>query len=117
MKVPTQDSRTAVAHAWVQNRDGQLVLLLHVQPGARRTAVVGTYGDRLKIALHAPPVDGKANAELLRFLGARLALRASQLRVLSGQTSRDKAVALDVDAAPDALARRLLDGGNGTAGG
>ena len=48
--------------------------MLHVQPGAKRTEVAGIHGEgaaaRLKIRLAAPPVDGKANAELLRFLAA-----------------------------------------------
>ncbi len=110
MKVPTQDSRTADLPQWVQGRDGVTVLLLRVQPGARRTAVIGPYGARLKIALHAPPVDGKANDELLRFLCARLALRANQVRVLSGLASRDKTVAVGGADPPEALAGRLLAG-------
>jgi len=75
------------------------VLAVHVQPGARRTAIVGEYGQRLKLALHAPPVDGKANEELLRFLGSELRLRRSQVRLVAGPASREKSVAIDADAA------------------
>ena len=45
-----------------------LVLNLHIQPNATRTEFVGLHGEAIKIRLHAPPVDGKANQELCRFL-------------------------------------------------
>jgi uncharacterized protein (TIGR00251 family) len=60
--------------AWRREEDGAVVLVLHVQPGAKRTEVAGVHGDALKIRLAAPPVDGKANAELVRFL-ARSSVR------------------------------------------
>ena len=52
----------------VQAADGSLILTLHIQPGARKTEIVGLHGDALKIRLAAPPVDGKVNAALLGFL-------------------------------------------------
>ena len=45
-----------------------VVLDLRVQPGAKRTEVAGMHGERVKIRLAAPPVDGAANDELVRFL-------------------------------------------------
>ena len=63
---------------WVQRKDAQtFVLSLHVQPGAKRTAVVGLYGEKLKIALAAPPVDGKANQVLVQFLAKSLGIAKS----------------------------------------
>ena len=47
-------------------------LVLHIVPRARATAVAGRHGDALKIRVAAPPADGAANAELIRFLAARL---------------------------------------------
>lgn len=75
-----------------------LFLALHVQPGARRTAVVGEHGQRLKVALHAPPVDGKANEELLGFLARELRLRRNDLQLAAGETSREKSIAIRTDA-------------------
>jgi len=46
----------------------QPALLIHVQPNARRTEVAGRHGDAIKIKVAAPPVNGAANAELIRFL-------------------------------------------------
>ena len=70
------------------------VLVLHIQPRSARTEVVGRHGDAIKIRLHAAPVDGAANAELLRFLAERLGVPRSALRLVAGGSSRRKRVAL-----------------------
>ena len=88
MNVPTRDSRTDGLPVWAQWRDGALLLLLHVQPGARRTALAGIQGGRLKIALRAPPVDGKANAALLHYLADTLQLRRTAVSLSAGPASR-----------------------------
>lgn len=72
--------------------DGRVLLTLHIQPGAKKTEVVGEHGDALKIRLAVPPVDGKANAALLEFLADRLGLPKSAVSLKSGQTSRRKVV-------------------------
>ncbi len=71
-----------------------VVLLLHVQPRAARTEVVGRHGDAVKIRLHAAPVDGAANEELLRFLAGRLGVARSALRLVAGESGRRKRVAV-----------------------
>ncbi len=84
---------------WRRDDDGALVLALHVQPGARRTEVAGTHGDgaqmRLKIRLAAPPVDGKANAELLRFLADAFGVPARAVVLVRGETARQKIVRIE----------------------
>jgi hypothetical protein len=82
------------------------VLILHVQPRAARTEVVGRHGDAIKIRIHAPPVDGAANEELLRFLAERLGIPRSGLRLLAGESSRRKRVA--VTGGPPDPERQLL---------
>jgi len=67
-------------------------LLLHVVPRARVTALAGRHGDALKIRLAAPPVDGAANDELIRFLAERLAVPRSAVTIAAGHTSRRKTV-------------------------
>lgn len=88
------DFRTAGPPPWLSSHAEGLVLALHVQPGARRTAVVGVHGDRLKIAIASPPADGRANAALLEFLARRLSVARAALELLSGASSREKRVAL-----------------------
>ena len=67
-------------------------ITLHIQPGARREGFAGLFGTSLKIALNAPPVDGKANAALIRFLADRLSIPKKNIEICSGASSRDKRV-------------------------
>ncbi len=70
--------------------DGRITLTLHIQPGAKKTEFAGLHGDALKIRLAAPPVDGKANEALVRFVAETLGLAKSAVELKSGQTSRRK---------------------------
>ena len=66
---------------------------LRVSPGAKRTALKGFYGEAaVKLAVSAPPVDGKANAEAERFLAGILGVAPSRVSVVRGASSRDKSV-------------------------
>ena len=67
-----------------------VVLPVRAQPRARKAGVVGEQRGALKVAVTAPPEDGKANAALVEVLAEALAVRRSQVDLLSGQTSRDK---------------------------
>jgi uncharacterized protein (TIGR00251 family) len=66
------------------------VLPIRAQPGARKTAVLGEQGGALKLAVAAPPEDGRANKALTEALRDLLDLKRSQVELLSGQTSREK---------------------------
>ena len=63
-----------------------------VQPRARRNAIVGEWGDALKIALTAPPVDGRANEACVEFIADILEVSRSAITILSGQSSRNKVI-------------------------
>lgn len=76
----------------VQEGSGDLVLRLHVQPGAARTAVAGLHGQALKIRLAAPPVDGRANDALVAFLAKRLGIAKARVELVGGAASREKRV-------------------------
>jgi uncharacterized protein (TIGR00251 family) len=79
--------------------DGSLTLQIQAQPGAKSTAVVGIYGDRgqarLKIALAAPPVDGKANAVLRAFLAKAFGVAQRNVTLLRGESGRKKLVRIE----------------------
>jgi uncharacterized protein (TIGR00251 family) len=92
MMTPNGDSRMGALPPWARWSGGQLLLALHVQPGARRSGVVGAHGERLKIALQAPPVDGKANEALLRFVAQQLGCRRDAVTLAAGAASREKRV-------------------------
>jgi uncharacterized protein (TIGR00251 family) len=78
--------------AWVREEAGALRIELLVQPRASRNRVVGEQGERLKIALAAPPVEGEANEALVRFLAERLGLRRADVAILRGAAGRRKSV-------------------------
>ena len=69
-----------------------LTLTLHVQPGAKRTEVAGLHGDALKIKLAAPPLEGRANEELRRFVADIFAVPLKQVVLRQGERSRRKVV-------------------------
>lgn len=66
-----------------------------VVPRASRSEIVGWQEDRLKVRLKAPPVDGEANAELLRTLAKALGLPKNGISLQGGQTSRRKTVRIE----------------------
>ncbi|BAL26129.1 DUF167 family protein [Azoarcus sp. KH32C] len=84
--------------------DGSVVLTLHIQPGAKRTEIVGLHGEALKVRLAAPPVDGKANAALCAFLAEFCGVSRSMVTLVSGETSRAKRVRVEAPGA-EAVAR------------
>ena len=75
----------------VDSADG-VAIEVRVQPGAKRSAILGEYAGAIKIALNAPPVDGKANDALIAFLSRVLHVRKSQISIVRGEKSRSKTV-------------------------
>jgi len=74
-------------------RDGEsLSLTLHVQPGAKRTEIAGLHGEALKIRLAAPPIEGRANEALLRFVADTFDVPLRQVELKQGGQSRHKVV-------------------------
>ena len=84
---------------WAVKTETGWDLSIRVQPGARRSEVVGELGDALKVRVAAPANDGKANAELVRFLAQRVGVPRRALEVVRGAHSRTKIVRIrgDVD--------------------
>lgn len=85
---------------------GDVLLKLRIHPGARRSAVNGFFGDALKIDLQAPPVDGKANAALLKFIAGLFGISKSSVELKSGECSRDKIVKIS-GVSPDVIIQTL----------
>jgi len=66
-----------------------------VHPRARRSRIAGKLGDAYKLDLAAPPVDGKANQECIRFLADLAGVAASRVRIVLGLTSRTKVIEIE----------------------
>jgi hypothetical protein len=78
--------------AWFRREGEDLVLAVRVQPRAARDELAGPHGDRLRVRITAPPVDGKANAHLLRFLAGCFDVPLANVALERGGTGRDKQV-------------------------
>jgi uncharacterized protein (TIGR00251 family) len=79
-------------------------LSVRVHPGARKNGVTGVHADALKIALTAPPVNGKANEALIAFLADALRLPRARIAVVAGLTSRAKTVRITGKSAAEVAA-------------
>lgn len=73
---------------------GGVTLAVRVQPGAKKTAIAGTYGEgenaQLKIAVQAPPIEGRANEALIAFLAETFDVSKRSVELVSGESSRSK---------------------------
>lgn len=79
---------------WYRRNGDVLTLTLHVQPGAKRTDVAGLHGEALKIRLAAPPIEGRANEALLKFIAESFCVPLRQVELKQGGQSRHKVVAV-----------------------
>ncbi len=94
-------------------RHGDVILDIQVIPNAAKTQIDGLYGEgdqvALKVRLNAPPVDGKANEALIRWLASELGIARNSLQVVRGHTSRRKQLSLTTEAAAGAKWTQLTD--------
>jgi uncharacterized protein (TIGR00251 family) len=89
---------------WYRRQNDSISLTLHVQPGAKRSEIVGLHGDALKIKLAAPPIDGRANDALLRFIADTFAVPLRCVELKQGEQSRHKVVVVrDCKIDPESL--------------
>jgi len=89
-------------------------IAIKVHPRAKRTALSGKLGDAWKLSLAAPPVDGKANDECVRFFAELASVPRSRVRIVTGLTSRNKLI--EVEGIADEKLRALCEGGPLTSG-
>lgn len=83
-------------------------LNLHVQPSAKKTEFIGKFDENsLKIKLAAPPVDGKANKELINFLSKKLKISKSDIKIVYGEKGKSKIVELPTNLTIDEIAKLL----------
>ncbi|WP_064792011.1 DUF167 family protein YggU [Shewanella woodyi] len=76
----------------VTKQQDDLLLNLYIQPKASRDQIVGVHGEELKIAITAPPVDGKANAHLIKYLSKAFKVPKGDINILKGEQGRHKQV-------------------------
>lgn len=87
-------------HLWsdmvnIKETEDGVILRVHVVPRSAKSEVAGVQGDALKLKITAPPVEGQANAECIRFISDILGIKKKQVRILSGHKSKKKTVAIE----------------------
>ncbi len=93
-----------------------IILRVHAQPGAGRSAIVGRFGDALKIRVAAPPQAGRANDALVALLAQEFGVKAAQVTLTGGASSRSKRFrieGLELDGVDALLDRILASAGDG----
>ena len=82
----------------IKVKEDGMYLSVRVQPGAKRTALDGSWNNtHLKIVLQAPAIDGKANGALIDFLSEKLRIKKKNIFIVTGQTSRCKVVFIKIN--------------------
>ena len=87
-------------------KDGRTLLRVYVQPKASRNGFAGEYGDALKLTITAPPVDGKANGAVIKFLASVLDLKKKDIEIKHGLQSRTKHI-LIAKRSPEEILTRI----------
>lgn len=94
------------------NKEG-LILKIKVEPRSSRAGIAGSYGDALKVKLTSPPVEGKANEELIEILAKEFRIRKKDIEIISGRTSKNKVVRLsgaEYDTSKRSVFRTIKEG-------
>ncbi|MEN6391034.1 MAG: DUF167 domain-containing protein [Syntrophomonas sp.] len=77
-------------HPFLKELDGKVHIEIKVQPRSSRNQILGEQDGALRVKLTAPPVDGEANQALLAFLAGQLKIPRKNLRIIRGESSRQK---------------------------
>jgi len=88
---------------------GGVRIAVQITPNAKRTEVLGVFDDALKIKLQAQPIEGKANAALVKYLAGALKVARSSVAITHGHTNKRKLLEIAAPAlTPEAVASVLL---------
>ncbi|MGL6029546.1 MAG: DUF167 domain-containing protein [Legionella sp.] len=82
---------------WFKKEKNQLITHIYVKPKAKKSALIGVINDELHIAVHAKPMDGEANKELLTFIATFFKLPRSQISIIRGSNSRHKTLQIPIN--------------------
>ena len=79
----------------IEEKDGYVLIKIRVVPRASKSEIVGEHDGTLRVRISAPPVDGAANAEVVKLLAKSLGVSRTDLVIVSGQTSKTKQLRID----------------------
>lgn len=87
---PSEESKTPTVTAISVNKSGEIALRIHAKPGAKQNGITDVSAEAIGVQIAAPPVDGEANTELVKYMSKVLQLRKSDLCLDRGSKSREK---------------------------
>ncbi|XP_029288969.1 UPF0235 protein C15orf40 homolog isoform X2 [Cottoperca gobio] len=90
-----------------RHKSGAVTITVHAKPGSKLSGITEVSAEAVGVAIAAPPTDGEANAELVRFLAEVLDLKKSHISLDKGSRSRDKLLRVDSSLSPEEVLRRL----------
>ncbi|XP_038156569.1 UPF0235 protein C15orf40 homolog [Cyprinodon tularosa] len=90
-----------------RDKSGAVAITVHAKPGSKHSGITDVCAEAVGVSIAAPPTDGEANAELVRYLAEVLALKKSQISLDKGSRSRDKVIRVDSCLDPEEVLRRL----------
>lgn len=110
----SENTQTTTATAISVNKSGEIVLRIHAKPGAKQNSITDI-SETIGVQIAAPPVDGEANTELVKFISKVLQLRKSDLSLDRGSKSREKVLlvakgSIDIDKAVDLIKKECENG-------
>ncbi|XP_067293060.1 UPF0235 protein C15orf40 homolog [Pseudorasbora parva] len=88
-------------------KDGAIAIAIHAKPGAKQNAITDVSEEAVGVAIAAPPSDGEANAELLRYLSKVLGLKKSEVSLDKGSKSREKVIKVTADVSQEDILKKL----------
>ncbi|XP_044048190.1 UPF0235 protein C15orf40 homolog [Siniperca chuatsi] len=90
-----------------RDKSGAVTITVHAKPGSKHSGITEVSAEAVGVAIAAPPTDGEANTELIRYLAEVLDLKKSHISLDKGSRSRDKLIKVDSSLSPEEVLRRL----------
>ncbi|KAF6722086.1 UPF0235 protein C15orf40-like [Oryzias melastigma] len=92
-----------------EDKSGAVTVSVHVKPGSKQSGITDVSTEAVGVSIAAPPTDGEANTELIRYLAEVLDLKKSQISLSKGSRSRDKLIRVDSSLSQEEVLRRLQE--------
>uniref|UniRef100_A0A3P9KYM9 Zgc:193812 n=1 Tax=Oryzias latipes TaxID=8090 RepID=A0A3P9KYM9_ORYLA len=102
-------AQTRAAGPVAADKSGAVTVSVHVKPGSKQSAITDVSAEAVGVSIGAPPTDGEANTELIRYLADVLDLKKSQISLSKGSRSRDKLIRVDSSLSQEEVLRRLQE--------
>lgn len=106
--INSEDNKTQTENAVTTNKNGEIVIRIHAKPGAKQNGITDISTEAIGVQIAAPPLDGEANTELIKYLSKVLQLRKSDVSLDRGSKSREKTILVTKNAIDVERAKQLI---------